>query len=211
MIVGLLLNLAGVSFARVTAWLAAQSTLTLLLLAGASLVVAYVALALYAATRLPTTFCDHASIRLLASREKVFEHILDFQKNPLAARQCVRTTLVSPDVWHEEIGDQEVITCRTTQSEFPKKLVRECHAPAVSATAKLVFLLERPEEDETSTMLRIFVTIDTGASSSFSSVMTPMVRLLLHYRPSIIQQVTKEYLECLCRDLGVPYEPLEAF
>ena len=212
MIVGLVLNLLVAGSSRARAWLATQSTTTLLGLFLLCLVVAYGVLALMAAFRFPTTFGDSLSIRIPASPEKVWDHVQDIEKNPLSAQQRVKTTIFSESEWHEEIGDQEVLICRTVETHRPRKLVRECWAQAVSSKAKLVYLLEAEKEKDdghatTITILRIFVTVETV----WGSFLTPMIRLVLHYRPKIIQQVAQEYLQSLCRDLAVPYQEADAW
>lgn len=214
--IGLLINLVAIGITRVLEWLASQSTPRLILLFQALLVLIYLLLALFSAFGLPASFSEALSIRVPVSREKLWDHLQDVQKNPLSAQQRVKTTMVISDnckEWHEEIGSQEIVICKTTDSERPQKLVRECWAEAVSLKGRFIFLLETTtsttssnNKDDTS-ILRIFVTVE----AKWGSFLSPLTRLLLHYRPTIIKQVLVEYLQGLCEDMGVPYETAEAW
>lgn len=164
---------------------------------------------------LPDAFADEFAIAVHGvTRETVWDHILDVQKNPLTASQRVRTTILSANTsWQEEIGSTEVINFTTTESQQGTKLMHAWHADAVALDGTIVLLLEVEQQQgqekgsssgSTTTIVRIFVTV----RAPFQSALTPLTRLVLHCRPRIIPQVAAEYCQGLCRDMAVPYEPV---
>jgi hypothetical protein len=211
----LVLHMTAAGISRAFVWLSTQSTPRILLIVQAFLLVAYLILVLLAVCVLPSTFSEVLAIRVPVARERLWDHLLDVQKNPLSAQQRVKTTRVisssssDPEEWHEEIGSQEILVCKTVERHRPSKLVRECWAEAVYLQGNFVFLLEpkKDGEDDASTILRIFITVEAQWGSFF----TPIARLILHYKPQLIQQAATEYCKGLCRDMGVSYGTVEAW
>ena len=127
--------------------------------------------------------------------------------------------------WHEVIGGSETIRCCTNRKEtiFNERLVRDCWADAVSLKGQVTYLLstkEVPTNDDTIdskekkssettkiTILRMFVTIE----AEWGSFLTPLLRLVLTCRQKILEQAIQDYLERLCRDMGVAYQTAEAW
>lgn len=226
----LLLNLVVAGLNRAIAWIATQSTPRLILLTQAFLLVAYLTLAFLAVYVFSSTYSYTLAIRIPASSSKVWDHIQDVQKNPVSAKQRVRTTIVSETEWHEDIGSNEIVECRTTKVIAPTQLVRHCWASDVSLKGQLTYLLTEytanadgndkkeqvkdnntinkdDNESSTTTILRIFVEIE----SVWGSFVTPLLRLVLTYRKEILEQSTRDYLELVSRDMGVSYQPAEAW
>lgn len=104
----------------------------------------------------------------------------------------------------------------------PTRLERDCTAPAVSCKGQVVYLLSsttstnqddnnnssQDDMESTTTLLRIFVTIE----SEWGSFYAPFVRLVLTFRPKLLETATQDYLKALCRDMGLKkYKIAEAW
>ena len=238
----LLLNLVAVALNRMIAWLAAQSTPRLILLVQAVLLLVYLLLALaaYCEYGMASTFSCTLAMRVPVAAEKVWDHIQDVRKNPVSAKQHVRTTVLRSDhnhqEWHETIGSNEIIRCSTNHQETvqPTRLVRDCWADAVNMKGQLTYLLtttetitntttstssddddshanNKPSSSSSSTTTTTIVRLFVTVEAVWGSFLTPLLRLVLTYRQGILEHATQDYLELLCQDMGVPYQTAEAW
>ena len=186
--------------------LAAQSPARLFLLFQAFLLLLYALMAIAAAYVLPKNFSGTRAIRVHASREKVWDHLCDIVKNPLSSSMHVKTTRLSETEWQEDIGSGEIVVCTTVEEEKPRRMVRKVWAEAVSMKGEWTCTLEESGGDN-KTIVRIYVTVET----LWGSFMTPLLRFVMTFRKSLLEQGVKDYLDRLCKDMAADYEVAEAW
>lgn len=95
---------------------------------------------------LPERFTGSSSVMLAAPAEAVWEALHDVHKHPMTGKM-MRSIETQPDrdglpVWVEDMGHGERITVTTTDSDRPRRLVREMRSAAIPMTSRWEYSFE---------------------------------------------------------------------